>query len=153
MNGVMEIWKITFKRSDYFEYDGKRMDINLLQTKLSNLSTIKFFPAKYRLNGGAKYKLTQEISDLISEAIENEYKEKMEEILHKMDVLTEEQMDKFTMLIGRECMGKFFYRYLALVVDDLDTYKEVFEERLEIFKNIERRLEEELKEELNCKPI
>jgi hypothetical protein len=52
MKDAMEIWKITCKSYDYFEYDGKSVDINLWQTKISNLSSIKIFSTKYRLNGG-----------------------------------------------------------------------------------------------------
>jgi hypothetical protein len=52
---ALSLWNISFETQDYYEYDGKLIDQNLLVTQTQNLLTTKIFTAKNRLNGGGKF--------------------------------------------------------------------------------------------------
>jgi hypothetical protein len=50
----LSLWNISFETHDYYEYDGKLIDQNLLITQTQNLLTAKIFTVKNRLNEGGK---------------------------------------------------------------------------------------------------
>jgi hypothetical protein len=52
---ALSLWNILFETHDYYEYDGKLIDQNLLITQTQNLLSTKIFTAKNRLNGGRKF--------------------------------------------------------------------------------------------------
>jgi hypothetical protein len=51
---ALSLWNISFETHDYYEYDGKLIDQNLLITQTQNLLTTKIFTPKNRLNGRGK---------------------------------------------------------------------------------------------------
>jgi hypothetical protein len=62
--------------------------------------------------------------------------------------IPEETMDRVMKIIGDNYREMLFFKYMELVVDDMDTLKEVFEEKLEILEMIEMKL----LGEINYKP-
>jgi hypothetical protein len=48
---ALGLWNISFETHDYYEYDGKLIDQNMMMTQIQFLLTTKIFTAKNRLNG------------------------------------------------------------------------------------------------------
>jgi hypothetical protein len=51
---ALSLWNISFETHDYYEYDGKLIDQNMMMSQNQFLLTTKIFTAKDRLNGGGK---------------------------------------------------------------------------------------------------
>jgi hypothetical protein len=51
---ALSLWNISFETHDYYEYDGKLIDQNMMMSQIQFLLTTKIFTAKDLLNGGEK---------------------------------------------------------------------------------------------------
>jgi hypothetical protein len=52
---ALSLWNISFETHDYYEYDGKLIDQNMMKSQIQFLLTTKIFTARDRLNGGGNF--------------------------------------------------------------------------------------------------